>query len=435
VRCRILVLLLLGATLWACGPADEPIDATATDPPVCPNFVAAHEGLPVTGEWRSMLSVADVNGDGLDDLAALPRKLDGPQVFLSDGLGSWTGSSEGLPYDRSFSCGVGTRLVDMDSDGHLDLVVADHCQGVRVYRGDGHGNWTEDSRGIPRNFEGVNDVAVGDINGDGVLDLIAVAAFNRGYLVLHGRPNGSFRVAKETGLPQVGSGWQLILEDINGDGRLDVVTSFNPTTTDHRQAPPSPSKVWLQDPDGRFRPAEGFTRDGRYFGLATVPRGEGRVPALILGVFGFHAGLHLYESETGEQWTEVGLVDDDWFDERVRGYSSVKVADINDDGCPDILTHETGTLGVLLAVGDCEGTWHLCPVDTIPAAEGQTGGWGIGTGDLNGDGRTDVASSHGTKHGSLRAWLQVDPATAEAVRNQGQGPPASRAARAGETSP
>jgi hypothetical protein len=377
--------------------------------------------------------VADVNGDGLDDFAALPRKLNGPVVFLSDGLGAWSDSSDGLAYPKAFSCGVGTRLVDLDADGHLDLISADHCVGLNVYRGDGSGNWTLDSRGIPRNMEGVNDAAAGDLNGDGILDIVAIAAFNRGFLVLHGRPDGSYRVAKNTGLPEVGSGWQLHLEDINHDGRLDVLSSFNPTTTDKRHAPPPPSKVWLHGEDGTFHPATGFTADGRYYGVATVPRGEGRIPYLILGVFGFHSGLHLYESATGEEWTEIGLADEGWFDGRVRGYAGLRIEDVNSDGCPDILTHETGTLGALLAVGDCERTWHLCPTDTFPPAEGQTGGWGLAAGDLNGDGRTDLVSAHGTTDGSLRAWLQVDPATAEAVANQGQGPLASRAARATES--
>ena len=48
---------------------------------------AAFDGLPPDGEFRSHPSIGDVNGDGLGDIVALPRKGPGPRVFLGDGLG------------------------------------------------------------------------------------------------------------------------------------------------------------------------------------------------------------------------------------------------------------------------------------------------------------------------------------------------------------
>jgi len=420
-RTRIWVLLLLVASLCACNRNDAAGDAAGGDQPVCPSFVQAHEGLPQRGEWRSHPSVADVNGDGLADMAAVPRKMDGPRVFLSDGLGGWTDSSEGLIFERGFSCGVGTRLVDLDQDGHLDLLVADHCDGVDVYRGDGNSIWTQDSRGIPHNMEGFNDADIGDLNGDGILDIVAVSAFTRGILLMHGRKNGSYKVIKDTGLPRSGSAWQVILHDMNLDGRLDIVASFNPATTSRREPPSPPAKIWLHGPDGRFRPASGFPEEGRYFGLAVLPRGPNEIPGLIMGVYGYHAGLYLYESETGEEWHQAARLDEDWFGGRVRGFSGVAVADINEDGCPDILANEGSTLSVLVAVGDCAGKWYLCPSETLPRTADQTVGWGLATGDLNGDGRLDVVSAHGSHLGSLRAWYQVDAATAEAAL-QGQIP-------------
>lgn len=429
-RNRIWFLLLSVASLAACNGGDGVDLAAGADLPVCPSFIQAHDGLPTRGEWRSHPAVADVNGDGLADLAALPRKMDGPRVFLSDGLGGWTDSSEGLVYERGFSCGVGTRLADLDLDGHLDLLMADHCDGVDVYRGNGNSVWTKDSRGIPHNMEGFNDADHGDLNGDGIPDIVAVSAFTRGMLLMYGREDGSYKVVKDSGLPRSGSAWQVILHDMNLDGRLDVVTSFNPTTSSRREPPSPPAKVWLQEADGRFRPTTGFPAEGRYFGLAVLPRAADAVPGVIMGVYGYHAGLYLFESETGEEWYQARRLDEEWFGGRVRGFSGVTVSDLNEDGCADILANEGGTSSVLVAVGDCAGQWHLCPEDTLPRTDDQTVGWGLATGDLNGDGRPDVVSAHGSHLGSLRAWYQVDADTAEAARLQGQGPEASNVARA-----
>ena len=221
---RIWVLLLLVASLYGCSGGDAAEIEPGDDHPVCPGFVQANEGLPGRGEWRSHPSVGDVNGDGLADMAALPRKMDGPRVFLSDGLGGWTDSSEGLIYEKGFSCGVGTRLIDMDKDGHLDLLIADHCDGVYLFRGDGNSVWTEDSRGIPHNMEGFNDADAGDLNGDGILDIVAVSAFTRGMLLMYGRKDGSYKIIKDSGLPKSGSAWQVILHDMNRDGRLDFTS-------------------------------------------------------------------------------------------------------------------------------------------------------------------------------------------------------------------
>lgn len=435
---RIWSLLLLGATLHGCSGPQEPITDATDDPiPVCPEFVLAAGGLPDTGEWRTHPAIGDVDGDGLGDIAALARKASGPRVFLSDGLGNWTEASEGLEYDKSFSCGVGTRLVDLNRDGLLDLVVADHCTGVSVYRGDGGQVWKKASLGIPRNLEGFNDADAGDLDGDGILDIVAVSAFSRGFLVLKGQPDGTWKVRRDTGLPQTGAGWQLMLTDMNGDRLLDVVCTFNPVTTDRRNAPPPPAKVWLQDASGKFRPAAGFPHEGRFFGVATWPRPGRATPDLVFALSGYHAGLHLYESSSGDSWTEVGRIDEPWFVDRQPGFAGVRILDLNGDGCMDLLANEGSTQRVLLALGDCEGSWHLCPEETFPLVNPVGFGWGLAAGDLNGDGRADVVSGYGTKDGGLKAWFQVDPASAvvAASRAQGQGLSASSPARGSGVDP
>lgn len=430
MRFQTWFLSLATATVLACGPAppgDDPSSSTAT----CPTFLPAPEGLPDSGEWRTHPSIGDIDEDGLNDVVGLPRKGGGPQAFLSDGLGGWRPGSEGLAYEHGFSCGVGTRLHDVNRDGHLDLVLADHCKGVLVYHGNGDGTWETAGRGIPTNMEGFNDAAVGDLDGDSLPEIVAISAFTRGFLVVTMRPDGTWRVVPDTGLPPTGSGWQVEIEDVNADGRPDVLTTFSPVSTDRRHEPSPPAKVWLQDAGMTFRPATGFSSEGRYFGIASVPRAGSSIPDIVMGVYGYRAGLYLYESEDGEHWSEVARIDDAWFAGVHKGFSGVRVADVNLDGCPDVIANEGTSIHALVGVGNCEREWSLCPPErTVPRLEGDPIGWGLAVGDVNGDGRPDLVSGLGTAAGRLGVWQQVDAETASAWHaRQGQGEAVSSAER------
>src|SRR5918993_4909975 len=66
-------------------------------------FDAASTGLPVHGIWKSTPAIADLNADGLPDLAALPRMGDGPRVWLGSTGTQWTDASQGVKVTGS--CG------------------------------------------------------------------------------------------------------------------------------------------------------------------------------------------------------------------------------------------------------------------------------------------------------------------------------------------
>jgi hypothetical protein len=285
----------------------------------------------------------------------------------------------------------------------------------------------------PRNIEGVNDADAGDLDGDGRLDIVAISAFGGGFVTLYQDPDGSWVPVLDNGLPPVGSAWRVLLLDVNGDDRLDVVSTFNPTTENRRVAPPPPSKVFLQSADGRFVPATGFPPEGRWFGVAVLPRRDSEVPDLIFGLFGERAGLRLYTSETGEHWTDLGRLDEPWYSERIIGFTGITLADMNRDGCQDLVAIEALTRKVWIAVGDCADRWHLCPAETVPGAHPRAQGWGITTGDLNADGRLDIVAAFGTSSdGAIMAWTQVPPDKAPVVpvpAGQGQGTIPSKALR------
>ncbi len=111
---------------------------------------------------------------------------------------------------------------DIDLDGDLDLVLAGSSRTV-WFPNLGDGDFGP-SVLLPES-RASNSVAVGDVNGDGYPDIVSShpsPGFGNEVSVLHNKGDGSFgaSLSFESG----GSPFGLKLADMNGDGRLDIVT-------------------------------------------------------------------------------------------------------------------------------------------------------------------------------------------------------------------
>ena len=135
-------------------------------------------------------------------------------VFVNDGHGHFTFSP--LPRLAQTSPIFGLVAIDVDGDGHVDLVAGQNFSGPQVetgrfdgglsllLRGDGHGNFTpvmpvDSGIAIPGEARGV---AVSDLNRDGWPDLV-ITRINEKVLALanHGAPGGHSFAVKLTGRP------------------------------------------------------------------------------------------------------------------------------------------------------------------------------------------------------------------------------------------
>ncbi|HVX29577.1 MAG TPA: VCBS repeat-containing protein, partial [Nitrolancea sp.] len=127
--------------------------AQLTPPPAnkAIKFVESSDGLPKTGSWRNSLAVADMNGDGLLDIIAPPERQGGniPAIFLGDGKGHWKYWDSKWPFGLNYGSVV---AADFNQDGKMDLAFGVHLDGVHVFLGDGKGNFTDSSEGLPRDF-------------------------------------------------------------------------------------------------------------------------------------------------------------------------------------------------------------------------------------------------------------------------------------------
>lgn len=138
-------------------------------------FEESSEGLPTAGSWRNSLTVADMNNDGLMDLITPPQRGGGgtlPAIFLGDGKGHWKiWSSVIWPYGIQYG---GVAAADFNKDGNMDLAFAVHLMGVRVWLGDGKGNFTDSSTGLPMQNYPTRRLVVTDLDQDGWPDVLAI---------------------------------------------------------------------------------------------------------------------------------------------------------------------------------------------------------------------------------------------------------------------
>jgi FG-GAP-like repeat len=213
------------------------------------------------------MSTGDVNGDSILDVVVTASGRDLVDVLLGNGEGG-LGHATGAPFaasKRRYQYNKRSlHLVDVDGDGHLDIVTGNR-RGQYVFsilRGDGTGRF---ARGPVLKVEPAQEgytLAFGDVDLDGDVDAVtAVSSPTRGRVDVH-LNNGREVFKRLRGSVTLRSLYHIEgLADLNSDRRPDLLIS-------HRS---SLLSLLLNRRGGRFAPADGspFDLGGRAFSVAT----------------------------------------------------------------------------------------------------------------------------------------------------------------------
>ncbi len=386
------------------------------------HFAAFEKGLPRAGQWRNGFDVADMNGDGHDDIVFGPARKGAPRpnIFLGDGSGGWRFWKEAkfprLPYDYGDAA-----VADFNADGHPDVAFAIHLRGMLVLVSDGESGFIPWSSGIKLDSPGDRKnggafssraLQVADWNDDGRPDLIAlgegpksprkgtpgqVIDTSRGFRVFLNGGDGTWTKLslQEDTKRRLVFGDGFALADFNGDERTDIAT------TSSQMANQGIVKVATEEGTLKTEWMAEIRPNGLVSAVvATDLNGDG-YQDLIVGYRNtemsvWRSGIDVLYGGADLSWTRKPVISE----ESRKGVSALALGELDGDGHTDLVAL-SGEAETWVFLGDGEGFFVREATDELTQPERGCLGYGLRLVDLDRDGMDEIIASFAGEPGGM----------------------------------
>jgi hypothetical protein len=342
------------------------------------------------------LVMADVNGDGFPDIVEIGADQT-VAVLLNKGDGTFNSPSAYYVTGTTITSPVALAVADLNGDGIPDIVVVNNTGNtVAVLLGKGKGTFiaqsagdAADGTGTPAPTYAVGGgafyVAVADLNHDGIPDLVVANFTDDTVSILLGKGDGTF---KDQSVIDVGLGPDFIsIADLNNDGKPDLLVANSTEGT---------VEVLLGHGNGTFTDT-GAVR-------ASSPTSQSTLMTIAVADFNKDGNVDMVVTNSdgsSQIVTYMGGNGDGTF-RAARGIVTglqtlyLETADVDGDGNPDLIagSFTNGTLRVLF--GNGKGGFSSGRDYPANGLSTSSGAQAFALADVNGDGKPDIVTVNST---------------------------------------
>ena len=344
--------------------------------------------IPIPGGPGNVL-IGDMNNDRKLDLVVACGRARNVLVLPGKGDGQFGAPISPMGQTTVPDSPGEMALGDVNGDGKLDLAIASHdSYGVVLLLGDGKGGLSiaPTSPVVMKlgQHPHTHGLSLADMNRDNKLDLITVNSSDNDVSIALGDGRGNFVRAPQSPFPVGPSPYPFAIGDVNNDGWPDIVATATATGPARRQQLPFSRALTLLLSDGKggFASRQLPLRTGEpWFAAIADLNGDGK--ADIVATHHEQNAMTVMIGDGRGGFAEARLSPFDF------GHSVFHVAagEVNHDGKMDLVAAGGDSLRIML--GDGRGGFS----SAVPVSVGQ-GVWRLAMADLNEDGRIDVVTSN-----------------------------------------
>jgi protein involved in polysaccharide export with SLBB domain len=198
-----------------------------------------------------------------------------------------------------------------------------------------------------------------------------------------------------SGLATAGIFYSVAIEDLDGDGHLDVVGG----ATNPGGEASNLGMITINYGDGKGGVSDPLILPvkAEVHAVAVADFNEDGLNDIVFAVQKASAGLRIWMNKAGHQWEDSKGPTD------INKYQSLKTADVNADGHMDIIGANITSRrqgGIQVWLGDGDGGWFN---ESGPTINGQY--MDVAVADFNRDGTMDLVGAGWGTHGALTVWL------------------------------